>query len=94
VVAGDDERPEGQRIEKGACFDELAAERALGEIARDRHQIGRGRADRLNERREQPPVEAAEVQVGKMNDGAHQPFFAPAVSSGGTRTLSAPGMIR
>ena len=51
---------------------ELRAARALREVARDDDEVGAGGRDGRAQRLEQPRIDAAEVQVGEMDEGAHR----------------------
>ena len=78
VIARDDNCVERQRVEKRARLEKLAAPGALGEIARDGDDVGGHGPDGLNERCQQPAVEPAEVQIGKVDDRTHKRQLAGA----------------
>lgn len=86
---------------------ELGAACALGEVARDHDQVGFQLMHLGDQRRDDLRIGAAEVQVGEMDDGAHQSSphslasmpgccsgGAAGCSSGGTITVSEAGRTR
>ena len=72
VIARHDDLRERQAAEKRRRLLELPPPRALRQIARHRNQIGMDRRDAFHQRRDDALVEAAEVQIGEMNDRAHR----------------------
>ena len=60
--------------------------RPLRQVAGDRHQLGRQVADRRQQRRHEPRIEPAEMQVRQVNDRAHD-VTAP----GRSRAVTAAG---
>ena len=79
VIAGNDELRERQRIEECARLLKLPASGALREVAGNGDEIRLDGRDALDERRDDPLVEAAEVQIGEVDEGAH-PFSQRAQS--------------
>ena len=71
VIAGHDNLRERQAAEKRGRLLELPPPRALRQIAGHRDQIGMDRRDAFDQRRDDALVEAAEMQIGKMDDRAH-----------------------
>ena len=72
VIPGDDEQRKRQAIEKLASLPELAAARPLCEVARHGDEIRRDRFDGPDERRDEPRIDAAEMNVGEMDDRSHR----------------------
>ena len=68
VIAGHDDLRLGQLIEKCTRFDELARAGALRQISGDGYQIRIDAFDRLDQRRNDLSVDAAEMYIGKMDD--------------------------
>ena len=71
VIARYNDRREFDPIEERASVLELTAQGTLGEIAGNGDEIWIYRRDTLDERLEDSLVEAAKVQVRKMNEDAH-----------------------
>ena len=71
VVARDDDLRKRQAVEKGAGGGELQPARPLREIAGDHHDIGPCLQQSLAQRRQDESVDAPEVQIGNVGDGAH-----------------------
>ena len=72
MIAGHDDLRPGQRIQKAPRFPELRRFRTLGEIAGDHDEMGLQRLDRAAQRIEQRAIDAPEVQVGEVDEGAHR----------------------
>src|ERR1035437_6855491 len=71
VIARDDDLGKWKLLQKGAGLNELAASAWLREIARDRDEVRRDRADDVNERRHDPRIDAPKMKIGEMDDGSH-----------------------
>ncbi len=71
VVARHDDLGAGQGVEPGARGDELGALGALAQVARNDDEVGAERLHLRAQGRKQRRVDAAEMQVGQMNYGAH-----------------------
>ena len=71
VIARDDQERPIERVQEPARLEELAVPCPLREIARHRHEIGRGVANRGSERCHDSRVEAPHVDIGQMDDRAH-----------------------
>ena len=81
VVARHREPGRAQRGEEGAGGAELAQPRALREVARHHHEVGRDPVHRLHEGAEEAGPVAAEMEVGEVEDASGH-----GVASGGAMT--------
>jgi hypothetical protein len=63
VISRHDEAGTRQRLEKVTRLGELTGACALGEVSGDGDKIGRELADRCNERRDDTPVQPAEMKI-------------------------------
>ena len=71
VIARHNQMWPRQRVEKCARLAELPRPRPLGEIARHGDQVGRDRLDRVTDDVDDDRIDAAEMEVREMNEGAH-----------------------
>ena len=71
VVAWDHQHRKHKAIEKAASLSELAVTRPLCEIARDSDEIGSDALDGLDQRRDEPGIDATEMNIGEMDDRSH-----------------------
>ena len=92
VVAGHHDLRLRQAIEKVPCVFELRGPRALGQITGDHKEIRREFPCERTQGIEQARVDTAEVQIGEVQQRAHQP--SSAVAASGTITRSAPARLR
>ncbi len=89
VIAGHHQHRWLQRGHEGRGRPELRLGRALGEIARDRHQIRLEPVHRLDQRPEKLGPVPAEMQVGKVQQSLHRTSRS---QCSGTVTSMAPSM--
>ena len=72
VIARNHEHRKAQLVEELPRRAELAAPRALGEVARDGDEGWSDRLDGVHQRVDDPRIDAAEVNVGEVRDGRHR----------------------
>ena len=71
VVPGHDEPREPEGLDEPACLCELRLAGPLGQIAGNRDQVRSNRVNRRQQRRDEPLIETAEVQIREVDDGPH-----------------------
>jgi hypothetical protein len=71
VITRHDDPRRLDRFQKCPRLFELRALRALGQIARDGHEIRPDPVDKGDQRSEDRLIDLPEMQIGEMDDGAH-----------------------
>jgi hypothetical protein len=77
VIARNDDLGPRKRVEIGARFAKLARFRPLRQVTRNHHYIGLEFPHGPSQRLEHGGIDAAEMQIGEVGDGAHDSAFAP-----------------
>ncbi|MDT4871896.1 hypothetical protein FQZ97_1070560 [compost metagenome] len=71
VVADGDEDRRRQRLQPGRSGGEFGGQAALGDVAGDQDQVGRGGAGVIQRRRRRVNMLAAEMHVRELQDAPH-----------------------